>query len=166
MKFLGISALSVIPIFLGYWRRKKLLRQNKMRESLIEFFTFLRFEIQHFLRPQEEIFSQFQSPFLDESGFLPTLRREAQMTPCGAMERSIEKLLEEEHFSPREKKVLGDFGKHFGLRSKQGQLEDCDALLEALKQTEATDGKKCPADAAAAWTGGICIGMGIFILLI
>ncbi len=166
MKLLGIFGFSLVPIFLGYWRRKKLLRQNKMRENLIEFFTFLRFEIQHFLRPQEEIFAQFQSPFLEECGFLSTLRQEAKIAPCGAMERSLNDLLEKEVFSPREEKVLGDFGKHFGLRSKNGQLEDCDALLEALKQTAETEGTKCAADAAAAWTGGICIGLGIFILLI
>ena len=166
MKLFGISILSLIPICLGYWRKKKLLRQQKMREDLIEFFTFLRFEIQHFLRPQEEIFAQFQSPILEETNFLPTLRYESLISHCGAMERSIAMLMQEEHFSPREETVLTDFGKRFGLRSKQGQLEDCDALLEALKEAEKNEGKKCAADAAAAWTSGVCIGMGIFILLI
>jgi stage III sporulation protein AB len=165
MKLFGLFFISLVPILFGLWQKRQLLRQGRIKEALIRFFQHLSFEIEAFLRPQEEIFATFQNEDLEEILLLP-LRLEVKKDPCFALERVMEPFLDTLPFTPRESLALKEFSKNFGIQSKERQIEDCKNILAVLKSEEERLKDKRLADGQIAQTVGICAGVGIFILLL
>ena len=166
MKLFGILFLSRIPILLGLFRRSAIIKNGGIRKGLILLFESIQFEIDTFLRPQEEIFTRFQNRDLEEIGFLPLLRQEVRSDPCFALKRCAELLLAEGSFTEREREMLSDFCEHFGTQSKAAQSEDCQRLLSVLREEEVREREKGKTDASVSLAGGICLGIALFILLI
>jgi len=166
MRTAGIAFLSFVPVLAGFFAKIYFEKEEKIKHALIVFFEHLQFEIDCFLRPQEEIFFCFQNSVLEKCGFLPVLRQEVQKEPWGVLERSLAILTENIHFTPREEEALHQFAKNFGMQSKKKQIEDCESLLKLLKMEETTEKQKRKTNGSILWTCGICLGIGIFILLI
>ncbi|MBR3836572.1 MAG: hypothetical protein IKJ74_00360 [Clostridia bacterium] len=166
MRVTGITLLSLVPILIGLYRKEKLLRQGRLRASLLHLLETVAFEIDAFTRTQDQIFLQFRDRELEKTGFLPQLRQEIEKAPCGAFRRSLTVLFQESFLSEREQNELLEFGEYFGLQSKEAQLRDCKKILSLLHSEEERVGAKRKADASIAQTTGLCIGVGLFILLI
>ncbi|MBR7165164.1 MAG: hypothetical protein IKD18_02685 [Clostridia bacterium] len=166
MRVAGIGLLSLVPILIGLYRKEKLLQQGRIRASILRLFETITFEIDAFTRGQDQIFLQFRDRELERMGFLPHLRNEIETVPCGAFQRSLPLLFQTVSFSEREQNGLLEFGEYFGLQSKESQLRDCNKILSLLRSEEERMGAKRKADASVAQTTGLCIGIGMFILLI
>ncbi len=165
MKYIGLLFISIIPILLGAQKKYALLMEEKEKEALIRFFEAVRFEIDSFLRPQKEIFHRYENAILEKRGFLPLLRQEVDQNPCGALFRATKQLLEKEIFSQKEQEALLAFSENFGMQSKNAQISDCDRLLLVLRSEEEKIKEKRKTDASIAWTSGLCLGIGLFILM-
>ena len=166
MKLFASVLLAVIPIILGWRRKTRILLSGRIKAAFIRFAEQLHFEIEAFSRPQNQIFFRFEDGILERIGFLPRLRKEVEEEPCGALERALASFSEEICFSPLEEEAWTEFAHRFGMQSKHAQLKDCEKLLSILQKEEESAKEKRTNDAALAWTVGICVGVGLFILLI
>lgn len=166
MRLFAAFFLAVIPIYFGWQRKTQFLFLGRLKGAFIRFAENIEFEIDAFSRPQNQIFQRFEDGVLERSGFLPQLRNEVEQDPCGALARTLSSFYSEGWFSPLEEEAWIEFSSRFGMQSKQTQLQDCQKLLSILNKEEEKSKEKRSSDAALAQTVGICVGVGLFILLI
>lgn len=166
MRVIGLIFLCMIPVFLGAAKREKILENGKIQSSFLRFFEHIQFQIQSFSRPQDEIFCKFEDKTLEKIGFLPKLRCEVAAEPCLALHRTLQSYFDQLGFSTEKMQFIENFSSNFGMQSKSAQLKDCEKLLLALHNQEAKEKEKRKNDATIAWTFGLCLGVGLFILLL
>ncbi len=165
MKATGVLLLSLIPILLGEAARRRVIRSGRCREAWITFLEFAAFQIENFSKGQEEIFLAFQHPDLEKCAFLPKLREEVKSAPVGALSRALPFLEEAMDFSSEEGEILNRFAENFGMQSKKAQLTDFEKTISFFKTKEKESKEKRKNDAAVIRAVGLCLGIGLFILL-
>lgn len=166
MKSIGVFLLALIPILAGFFRARALEKNEKRKGALLLFFDEIYFQIYNFNRSQAQIYQNFENKILEEEGFLPSLREEAEREPWGALRRVIEDYLGSVSFSPRAHQAILDFGERFGMQSKSAQLSDLDQTLKCLREEEKKDAETIKNRIKIARMTGLTAGIGIFILLI
>ncbi len=166
MRVFGLILICLIPILIGAARRERLLQIERVQSSFLRFFEHVQFQIQSFSRPQDEIFCQFEDKTLEKIGFLPSLREQVRSDPCLALHRTVQRHYEQIGFSAEKAQFVEEFSANFGMQSKDAQLKDCEKLLLALHDLENKEREERRNEATVAWTFGLCIGIGLFILLL
>jgi len=166
MRALGLFLLALIPALTGFFRGERLRREERTLEAVLSFLRHIRFQIEVFSREQEKIFTSFENPLLEKSGFLPRLRELTEKDPCGALKYALAESLSEWKMGINEEKGLLDFAESFGSISRERQLEECDRAISLISEAVGARKKDLPAQIKLARMIGAAAGLGMLILLL
>ena len=166
MKFIGITCLSLIPIFFSLSLCEDMRRKQNLRKNLLLFFQHVLFEIENFNREQKVIFEKFENPILKKSGFTDDLIKEVNTAPCGAFGRVMQRHLPSFGFSGQIISVLSAVGEHFGTQAKNRQTEELKEAIFLLKEESEKDRMETENKIRITRMVGITAGIGILILML
>lgn len=127
MRYFGMSLIFLAAFLFSHTVCRALRRRLAEEEGYLSLLRFMRGELTRYARPVNEWCTQFRSEALEESGFLPHLRRDGDLLAAyGASSSSL---------GGRERELLtslfSSFGK--GYREEEiGALTDREAEFSAM----------------------------------
>ncbi len=166
MKLLGTTFLSIVPLLFFYFQGEDVKKRALLRASLLDLILHMEFQIRHFSREQEQIFSDFEGKPLEQIGFLPDLREESKREPCGAFDRTLRSYLPSFSFDPTCEKTLLALSEHFGMQGKESQLAEISQTHRILSETAEKEKVNVENRIKILRMIGLTAGIGIWILMI
>lgn len=166
MKFFALLLLSLIPCLIGFWKGEETREKMKMRKAFLSFLEEILFQIRHFNRDQKEIFFSFENIVLEKSGFLTDLRNETDENPMGSLHRTVQFHLPSFSFSKRAQESILLFTRHFGIQSRERQLEELHDTFDILQKELDQEKTQTENKIKIMRISGIATGLGFLILVI
>jgi len=166
LKLLGLIFLVAASSLAGYFRGEEKRKAYLFLREMLRFFRHVHFEIETFMRTQEEIYQRFSSAFLERCGFLPLLREEVKKDPAGALDRCLKEITPTVSLSPLFTEPIYAYSENFGYRSRETELGECAKLILWLEMTEREEKIKTEQAVRLCRTVGITAGIGILIILL
>lgn len=166
MKLLGILCIGAVPLLFCFRQGEELRKKQKARDAFLLFLEYTLFQIENFDRDQREIFFGFENADLEKSLFLPSLRREVEKNPCGAMERVLPSHFTVFSFSPEAEEILRVFSAHFGMQAKMTQIIELKRAIQILRESGEKERKETEKKIKITRMIGVTACLGILILMI
>jgi len=122
MRIFGAGVLflfcSLCGIFAGEIEKKRL----RECEAFIEFFEYIRNQVEYFLTPTKAIYRGFSSDVLEACGFLPALRsHENDEVYCDVWRAALASAAKNLHLNSKQRAIVLDFGDCIG--KSQGAIQ-------------------------------------------
>ncbi|MBQ3076017.1 MAG: stage III sporulation protein AB [Clostridia bacterium] len=166
MRMTGILLLALVPTILSFRLGEEIRRKEKLRNAFCDFLCHIHFQINNFLRDQEEIYSRFDNAFFRETDFFLELENRLSENSCGAFGFAWERHSEDFSFDRETGEILDRLAKNFGLLEKETQLAQLSEAISLLKQKKAEHQSECNNKIKILRISGLTAGLGILILLI
>lgn len=146
MRIAGAAMLFLFFSLMGFFAGQKEKRRLAECEAFLEFFEYIKNQVNYFLTPTKVMYRSFSSEILEDCGFLPALRShesdEVYQDVWRISLKSCEKNLQ---ITSKQKSLIFGFGDCIGKSNGDIQTANFDYYISEMRaqvETEKQDGEK------------------------
>ena len=167
MRLFGAAVLFVFfsccGAFAGEMEKKRLCEC----EAFLEFFCYIRNQVEFFLTPTKAIYGSFSSEVLEACGFLPALRsHENDEVYCDVWRAAFSGARKNLHLSEKQRSIVRDFGDCIGKSQGAIQTASFERYIAEMSAETAREKAESEKNVKLYRTLGIAAGACAAILVI
>lgn len=166
MRIAGAAVLFLFFSLIGFYAGEKEKRRLAECEAFLEFFEYIKNQVNYFLTPTKVMYRCFSSEILEECGFLPALRsHEDDEIYRDVWRISLQSCEKNLRITKKQKSLILEFGDCIGKSNGDIQTASFDYYISEMRAQVETEKQEGAKNAKLYRTLGITAGACAAILV-